>query len=116
MPILPIVGTADPVKRQNSSLTAAILSWPRTLPSTARYFLEAIMILTALHILARVFDTKYMSLRASVKSWYLVCLARAKSMLRDRKKRIAKNLRKPVVKKEIIKETTKAMMIIEPKR
>ncbi len=121
--ILPIVGEAEPSQGQDlrNNLAAVYKSdW--------RYFVLPLLIALLVFVFLAMSPSKRNSVRASIKSWYLVGSARVKSMLKEMKEvpkettsfkeepirwSIKKEPVKPI-EEEIVKETE--VIFIEPKK
>jgi len=73
-------------KGQNINYLASVLSSESgRLSDTVKYLIGLILVLIVLYIIGMIFNTKYNSMRASVKSWYLVITARVKSAMKEPK-------------------------------
>lgn len=106
--ITPIIGAITPDKGQNIY---------------TKYFYGLILVLIVLYILIKFLDNvlienssetirkKFLSVRAYIKSWYLVVSARVKSILMKKKEVLPSTLKTVSGNK-----TTLALMIIEPKK
>jgi hypothetical protein len=124
-PITPVVGEVESSQRQNLrnlDLTRVLAAVYR---SDWRYLIPPLFIALMIFVFWAMSPSKRNSIRASIKSWYLVSLARGKSILKETPKKSTMIKEEPIkwhikkepselVEEEVIKETE--VIILGPEK